>query len=201
MVCLGRGWAHATAPLIGWALLCTACSVQPPPKATAWIDLNPRERADRLFDTSRSAARTLRLEDSQVRFVELGPTTTSPAPARTAAPARTSPLVLSALPTPTASNQSAPWLFLHGLGGSLGDFAPLMLAAAEQQRVFALDLPGFGGSISLDADYSIAGYVHTLRHSPRPLGLRASVSFVTRWAGRFAWAWRSTRRRWSRASF
>ena len=46
-----------------------------------------------------------------------------------------------------------------------------MLAAAEQQRVFALDLPGFGGSISLDADYSIAGYVHTLRQFAAAVGV------------------------------
>jgi pimeloyl-ACP methyl ester carboxylesterase len=107
------------------------------PRGKTFLDLDPVARAQVLFDGVGTAPRTLRLEDCEIRFVEAGPAKTP--------------------------EGELPWIFIHGLGGTLGDFAPLFVAASAQHHVFALDLPGFGGSVMIAPDYSIPAFVHVLR--------------------------------------
>ena len=125
--------------LIACALAALAgCASPRPPEPRGWIDLDSTSRAERLFGEAHLQPRALRLEDAQLRFIELGP-------------------------ADRKASREVPWLFIHGLGGNLADFAPLMLEAAREHRVFAVDLPGFGGSVSLTPDYSIPRFVRTLR--------------------------------------
>jgi pimeloyl-ACP methyl ester carboxylesterase len=55
----------------------------------------------------------------------------------------------------SAPEAAPPWLFVHGFGGSMGDFAPLVIRLSESRRVLALDLPGFGDSTTSEEDTSI----------------------------------------------
>lgn len=117
------------------ALTLAACSAAVPPPRPGYIDLTSQQRAERLFNELHLRPRTLRLQSAELRFIEAG----------------------------RGVQGDVPWLFIHGLGGNLGDFGPLIVAASRQRRVFAIDLPGFGGSVSVEADYSIPAYVRTLR--------------------------------------
>ena len=51
-----------------------------------------------------------------------------------------------------------PWLMIHGLGGSLKDFENLIKIAKRNHHILAIDLPGFGGSIGFENQYSFADY-------------------------------------------
>jgi pimeloyl-ACP methyl ester carboxylesterase len=56
-----------------------------------------------------------------------------------------------------------PWLFVHGIGGRLEDFGPLLTRASARAKFFAFDLPGFGASSNPNKDFRISAYVHILR--------------------------------------
>jgi pimeloyl-ACP methyl ester carboxylesterase len=56
-----------------------------------------------------------------------------------------------------------PWLLVHGIGGSLEDFGPLLAQASKQASFIAFDLPGFGDSSNPAKDFHISTYVHVLR--------------------------------------
>lgn len=53
----------------------------------------------------------------------------------------------------------------------MGGFAPLILQARVARRVLALDLPGFGGSVSFGGSYSVPAYIETLYEVVRALDL------------------------------
>lgn len=109
-----------------------ACAAAP---RLTWIDVAPDDPACVLRGQSGVATRMLDIADARVRFVEVN----------------------------LDSNQSdTPWVFVHGLGGSMQDFADLALLAAADARIVALDLPGFGGSVDTRGDYRIARYVEVL---------------------------------------
>src|SRR5262249_55204731 len=112
------------------AILVAALGCAPPvvEHPKDWFELSSAERSDRLFDALGTYPRNVRVESGELRFVELGPS------------------------SPT------PWLFVHGLAGTLGDFAPLIVSAGAKEHVLAVDLPGFGGSVSIDSDYTVAGF-------------------------------------------
>lgn len=59
-------------------------------------------------------------------------------------------------------DEETPLLFIHGLGGSLNDFEDLIPIASKSHNVIAIDLPGFGGSISFKDNYSINKYADIL---------------------------------------
>ena len=40
-----------------------------------------------------------------------------------------------------------PVVMLHGLGGTKASFLPTVAALADEYRVYAIDLPGFGDSV------------------------------------------------------
>jgi len=60
-------------------------------------------------------------------------------------------------------DDGVPWLFVHGIGGKLEDFGPLLVKASSQARFFAIDLPGFGASSNPKKDFRIGFYVQVLR--------------------------------------
>jgi pyruvate dehydrogenase E2 component (dihydrolipoamide acetyltransferase) len=107
---------------------------------SVWSTLTPDQVCERLYQSSGELPRTMRLPGRVLTFLEKGPAVASPG-----APA------------------ALPWLLVHGFGGRLCDFAPIILEASKQRPVLALDLPGFGGSVSLDNDYSIDAYARTVR--------------------------------------
>jgi pyruvate dehydrogenase E2 component (dihydrolipoamide acetyltransferase) len=131
------GGAARTVVAIATAAVAIACGEPAPAPAAArpWNELRAEERDARLFAELDTAPRRILVGRSLLRFVDVGPRRTpDTAGARSAAP---------------------PWLFVHGFGGSVGDFAPLVIRLSESRRVLALDLPGFGESVTEEDDTSI----------------------------------------------
>jgi pyruvate dehydrogenase E2 component (dihydrolipoamide acetyltransferase) len=81
--------------------------------------------------------RRLRIGRSLVRFVDVGPRRHGDDAGPDGAPGE------------------GAWLFVHGFGGSMGDFAPQVIRLSESRRVLAIDLPGFGASATDEEDTSI----------------------------------------------
>src|SRR5512137_587173 len=100
-----------------------------PAAERGWQELSHEERDARMFDALDAEPRRIRVGSSVLRFVDVGPRR----PAMDAGPGG-------------ATDAAPAWLFVHGFGGSMGDFAPLVIALSESRRVLALDLPGFGDS-------------------------------------------------------
>ena len=111
-----------------------------------WPALSTEGRIARLTRELGSDFRHLRLPGARVRFIEV------PGP-------------------PDGADGSRPILFVHGIGGGLGDFGPVMLKARGTARLVALDLPGFGGSVSERHDYSVSGAAKMLGAFITRLGL------------------------------
>lgn len=117
------------------ATLALACATAPPaPPDAPWVDLSADARADRLVQASGLDLRHLALPDAVLRFLWVDG---------------------------QGEARAGATLFVHGLNGALGDFAPVLLAAARGQPahpVVALDLPGWGGSQSRSGDHRVTGY-------------------------------------------
>jgi pimeloyl-ACP methyl ester carboxylesterase len=58
--------------------------------------------------------------------------------------------------------EGPPLVFVHGLAGSWPNWLEQLPVLAEEHRVLALDLPGFGHSPMPEQEISIAGYARTL---------------------------------------
>lgn len=102
------------------------------------------ERLARQFVASLPGpVRQLELRGSRLRFVDLG----APRPDRD------------------------PLLFIHGIGGSIDDFGPLLATAAGHDRVLAFDLPGFGESSNGALDFTIGAYARTVHEFLAVAGL------------------------------
>jgi pimeloyl-ACP methyl ester carboxylesterase len=72
--------------------------------------------------------------------------------------------------------QGPPLLFLHGLGGSISNWAPNIEYFKRSNRVIALDLPGFGKSGHFDSNYSLEFFTGAVRGLLAHLGVdRASI--------------------------
>ena len=57
-----------------------------------------------------------------------------------------------------------PVVLLHGLGGTKASFLPTVAALAEEYRLLAIDLPGFGDSVKpVAAAYDPRFFAHTVR--------------------------------------
>ena len=127
--------------LIAWA----GCVGRPRAQVSQrWADLAAPARAAQLTQRAGTDLRYLAVPGARLRFIELS------------APAHVS---------------TRPTLFVHGLGGGLGDFAPVMLLALGSARLVAVDLPGSGGSTSQQHDYSVDGSVRALAVFIERLGL------------------------------
>ena len=133
------------------ALLASACGARAPASETeSWTERSTEERSSAMYRELGVAPRLLHLDRAVVRFVDLAPR----GPRRGPGPRPEEALVL-----------------VHGIHGSAGDFAPVVLELAGRERVVAVDLPGFGGSVRADDDYSIDAYVRFLGAFTRRLGL------------------------------
>src|SRR3712207_8312940 len=74
------------------------------------------------------------------------------------------------------AGEGGPLLLLHGVGDNALDWQWVMPTLARTQRVYALDLPGSGGSIKPDVDYSPAFFTQFLSASLNALEVeRAAV--------------------------
>ncbi len=61
-----------------------------------------------------------------------------------------------------AAGEEPPWVLVHGLGGSMEDFAELRERASRSRRVLSFDLPGFGQSSNPQQDYRVVRYAQLL---------------------------------------
>ncbi len=93
------------------------------------------ERMEAVLKRPGRDARLLRYGQGQIEFVEI----------RSAGP-----------------DTGIPAVYIHGLGGNLGDFGPALLADAPGTRI-ALNLPGTGRSTGPQAGSTIRAFAETLR--------------------------------------
>lgn len=109
----------------------------PDPNTLPWRALDASVRAERLRRTLGADFRRVSLPEAVLRFLEIGP---------------------------AQGGDAGPILFVHGLGGALGDFAPVFARYAREgiRRVVAVDLPGWGESLSRNNDHRVTGYADTL---------------------------------------
>ena len=76
-------------------------------------------------------------------------------------------------------------MLIHGLGSYMPVWQRNIDAlSAEHHRVVAIDLPGYGKSPKANYDYSMAFFARIVERVIEKLGLAASCSSATRWAGR-----------------
>jgi pimeloyl-ACP methyl ester carboxylesterase len=101
-----------------------------------WPDVPAAARCPRMFANLGQEPRSMHLASAVVRFIDL----------------------------PSAqADDGQPWLLVHGYGGNLCSFGPMVADLVQRHRVLLFDLPGFGGSASTDDHYTIDSYVQTLR--------------------------------------
>jgi 4,5:9,10-diseco-3-hydroxy-5,9,17-trioxoandrosta-1(10),2-diene-4-oate hydrolase len=62
-------------------------------------------------------------------------------------------------------------LLVHGLGGSISNWAPTIEHFKRSRRVIALDLPGFGKSVAGSADGTVECFAHAIRALLAQLGI------------------------------
>jgi pimeloyl-ACP methyl ester carboxylesterase len=77
-------------------------------------------------------------------------------------------------------------VLLHGLGGTNASMLPLMWELASDHRVFAPDLPGFGGSAKPHARYDAAWFVEWLTSFLDELEIERAVLVGNSMGGRVA---------------
>jgi pimeloyl-ACP methyl ester carboxylesterase len=119
----------------------TGCSGARATVTDDWLRIQSPDRADRVFLELGIAPRILHIDDTVLRFIDV----------------RGSASVGS-------SGDGYPWIFVHGQGGSVGDFGEVLVDAAAHHRVLAFDLPGYGASFrdSRVLDYSVDRFVDDL---------------------------------------
>jgi len=71
--------------------------------------------------------------------------------------------------------EGPPLLFVHGLSGSWQNWLEQLPVLADEHRVIAVDLPGFGYSPMPDWEISIAGYARLLDRLLGELGIDAAA--------------------------
>jgi pimeloyl-ACP methyl ester carboxylesterase len=127
------------APALLSLVLVAGCAAQRPAAApaAAWDEMTAPARADRLQREAGADFRLIAVPGAVLRFMEI---------------------------EAGSAENSGPILFVHGLNGAMGDWGPLFLrfAAARRQRLVAVDLPGWGGSISRDGDHRVSSYAAAL---------------------------------------
>jgi pyruvate dehydrogenase E2 component (dihydrolipoamide acetyltransferase) len=146
--------AAARALAVGVALIAAlapgGCGSGRAEKRQTWIERSSESRSAGLLEELDDRARFLHLAHALVRFAEVphgrGPAHEDPA--------------------------GEAIVFVHGFGGTMGDFAPVILSMRGGERLVAFDLPGFGGSLRDDERYTIDGYVECLEELLGRLGVR-----------------------------
>jgi pimeloyl-ACP methyl ester carboxylesterase len=100
-----------------------------------WLSMNPAQRMEAVFRAPGRDARLLRYGQGQIEFVEI---------------------------RSESGDSGTPAVYIHGLGGNLGDFGPSLLAEAPGIRI-ALNLPGTGRSTGPQAGSTIRAFAEDLR--------------------------------------
>lgn len=121
---------------LGLAVALAGAAAGAPSGDASWSDVPEAQRCARMTADLGQAPRKLHLRSGVVRFLDLAPEPPDP---------------------------DLPWLLIHGYGGDLCSYGPMLARLAGRHRVLALDLPGFGESASTDEHYTIDSYVQTLR--------------------------------------
>jgi pimeloyl-ACP methyl ester carboxylesterase len=84
-------------------------------------------------------------------------------------------VVVDGTPVNTISlGEGPPLVFIHGLSGSWPNWLEQIPVFAEEHRVVAVDLPGFGHSPMPSGEISISGYARTLDRLLDELGIDAA---------------------------
>ena len=98
------------------------------------------------------------------------------------------------------SGDEHPIVFIHGLGGQWQNWLENIPRFAQDRRVIALDLPGFGLSPMPAEQITIEFYGRVRRRPVRPSSSSARAwSSATRWAATSPPSWRSSTPSWSSA--
>jgi 3-oxoadipate enol-lactonase len=100
-----------------------------------WLSMSAVDRMEAVFRGPGRDPRVLRYGQGQIEFVEIRSAT---------------------------ADSGAPAVYIHGLGGNLGDFGPSLLADAPGIRI-ALNLPGTGRSTGPQAGSTIRAFAEALR--------------------------------------
>jgi pimeloyl-ACP methyl ester carboxylesterase len=100
-----------------------------------WLAMSPEERMESVCRGPGRDARLLRYGQGQIEFVEI---------------------------RSGAADSGTPAVYIHGLGGNLGDFGPSLLSDAPGTRI-ALNLPGTGRSTGPQAGSTIRALAEALR--------------------------------------
>lgn len=121
--------------------LLAGCARTKAPAPETWSRMKSGERQERLSGTRAFDTRILRYNKGQIEFIERRP-----------APDIDSP----------RDSTLCPVVYVHGLGGSMGDFGPLILEADSAQTAVAVNLPGTGRSSHDDNDFTIKAHADAL---------------------------------------
>ncbi len=119
---------------IALALL-AGCAATQKTGHSSWRGMSPQERLDRVAASPGLDTRILRYNQGQIEFVE-----------------KRAPMAAAAVPT----------VYIHGLGGNLGDFGPELLAADSASISIAMNLPGTGRSTGPVGGFTIQAFAHSL---------------------------------------
>jgi len=79
-----------------------------------------------------------------------------------------------------------PLVLIHGMFGDFLDWEPVLEPLAAQNRVIAVDLPGFGGSSKPRREYSAEFFVSTLREFFGQLGIGQCILAGNSFGGQIA---------------
>ncbi len=82
--------------------------------------------------------------------------------------------------------EGEPMLLVHGMGFGRRAWAGVIAGAARSFRVYAPDLPGFGGSDAPDIPYSVPFYMELLNKLMHQLGLERAIVAGTSMGGAVA---------------
>lgn len=130
-------------------LLSAGCGGRGDGASADWINQTTAQRGDRLLSRLDERGRMVHLSHALVKFIDLQPAGGG-----------------------AQTGESDAVVFVHGFSGSMGDFAPVVLAMEGEYRMVAFDLPGFGGSLRDDDKYDIEGYVDCLEDLLERLAVR-----------------------------
>jgi pimeloyl-ACP methyl ester carboxylesterase len=125
--------------LIAGGILLAGCAGAKTPPPKTWSRMTAEERQSRLSNTPNFDTRILRYNKGQIEFIERRPDVERP-----------------------QDSTLRPIVFVHGLGGTMGDFGPLILEADSNRTTVAVNLPGTGRSNHDDNDFTIKAHADAL---------------------------------------
>lgn len=132
--------ALAAALLLALAGCARGPKPAPPPPKT-WLDMPSEERQRRLVKHPFLDTRVVQCGAGDMEFLEAGPVRDSSARLDTSV---------------------IPAVYIHGLGGTVGDFAPFILERDDDEIIVAVNLPGTGRSSNDEHDFTIKAHADAI---------------------------------------